>query len=150
MMFLFFFFATELQSHACSATPIHFKVTFFTSFANILFFLIFPLSVQFYCTGAVFLPKFMYSTYHHKVLWCDNTNNHDIAFVHFIDCDHRKSVQNATQEAEAFSTQLESKFLRNLWGDCFLVTILLHGVDAVQIIRARKENDSGFKKKITI
>lgn len=51
------------------------------------------------------------------------------------------------QEAEAFSTQLESKFLRNLWGDCFLVTILLHGVDAVQIIRARKKNDSGLKKK---
>lgn len=95
------------------------------------------------------MPEFMYNTQHHRVQWCDNTR---IAFLHFIDCDHRKSsyVQNAMQEAEAFSTQLESKFLRNLWGDCFLVTILLHGVDAVQIIRARKENDSGFKKKITI
>lgn len=47
-------------------------------------------------------------------------------------------------KAEAFSTQLESKFLGNLWGDCFLVTILLHSVYAIQIITARKENDSGF------
>lgn len=52
------------------------------------------------------------------------------------------------QKAEAFSTQLKSKFLGNLLGDCFLVTILFHGVDAIQIIRARKENDSGWEKKL--
>jgi len=48
------------------------------------------------------------------------------------------------QKTEAFSTQSESKFLGNLWGDGFLVTIPLHGVDAIQVIRARKENDGGF------
>lgn len=50
------------------------------------------------------------------------------------------------QKAEVFSTQLESKFLGNLWGDYFIVTIPLHGVDTIQIIRPRKENDSGLKK----
>lgn len=79
-------------------------------------------------------------------------NNYNIPFLHFIDCFHGKPsyVQNVMQKAEAFSTQLESKFLGNLWGDCFLVTILLHGVDAIQIIGASKENDSGFKKNIAV
>lgn len=72
--------------------------------------------------------------------------NDSIAFLHFVDYVHRKLsyVQTVMLKAEAFLTQLESKFLGNLWGDCFLVTILLHGVDAIQIIRAQKESDSVF------
>lgn len=138
-----YFLCNIIIDHAYSATPIHFNVIFLMSFSSICF----KSNINFFCTGTDCLFAWI-SVQHHKILWCNSSNNHSIAFLHFVDYVHRKPsyVQNVMQKAEAFSTQLESKFLGNLWGDCFLVTILLHGVDTIQIIRAGKENDSGLKK----